>query len=47
MSPQLWWILIAVVVVVVGALIAGGLLAVQYARQQVPPAETVEDSRAR
>lgn len=45
MSPQLWWILIAIVVV--GALIAGGLLAVQYAKQQIPPAETVEDSRAR
>jgi hypothetical protein len=41
MAMRLWWILIAVVVV--GGLIAGGLLAVQYARQQTPPAETVEE----
>ncbi len=33
MSQRSWWILIAVLV---GAIIAGSLLAVQYAKQQVP-----------
>ena len=34
MTPRWWWLLIAVIV---GAVIAGSLLAVQYAKQQVPP----------
>jgi hypothetical protein len=38
MNGRLWWILIAVAV---GALIAGGLLAVQYAKQQIPQAEDI------
>jgi hypothetical protein len=33
MDSRYWWILLAVVI---GALIAGGFMAVHYAKQQVP-----------
>ena len=43
MSPRLFWWIMAVLL---GALIAGGFLAVQYAKQQVPN-EFIEDSGLR
>ena len=43
MATRFWWILLAVIV---GAIIAGSLLAVQYAEQQVPN-ESVDESGLR
>lgn len=40
MNARYWWLLIAILI---GALIAGALLAVQYAKQQMPQHEQVLD----